>query len=533
MKKILKRSVSCLLVCIFILSSISTVFAAVPLNGKRETEIPTVYVAGYGSPIYKNKDNKNSGSVYSSTILSDATFKALLNGFSEPLMYGIKTDNWDPYCDFIVDTCKEDMSSFRLDDNGNVFNGSGNDCIQDKNVYDRVLSDGKYNFFTYQLIYDWRIDPFVVAAQLNDYIKDVKRVTGASKVNLVGRCLGGNMVMTYLHEYGYDDVNAVSFYIGLFDGCDMVGALFSGKVDIDPDALQQFIDQKVPDANNDSVKFLKNILALINAMNMLNLPISLVEKVYGHIYQNVIPRLMKISYGTLPSFWSFVGSRYYEDAKSLIFGGEEEKYQTLIDRIDRYHYDIFEHTTDILKEGMRQGVNFYNFVKYGGAMAPVCKEAVYCSDGTTTVRSQSFGSVSSEITAPFGCAYLNAAEKNGMAQYISADAYVDASGDILRDHTWFIKGPEHIIMPESVNILMANIMDANGPRENSNYITTDYFENYPQFLLASANSSTAEITPLVDENKNDGEKWNENWFTKLMHFIRGIINFFKRLFEFK
>ena len=34
-------------------------------------------------------------------------------------------------------------------------------------------------------------------------------------------------------------------------------------------------------------------------------------------------------------------------------------------------------------------------------------------------------------------------------------------------------------MPESVNILMANVMDANGARENSTYVTTDYFENYP------------------------------------------------------
>ena len=60
--------------------------------------------------------------------------------------------------------------------------------------------------------YDWRLDPFTVAAQLNDFIHYVEEKTGHDSVYLVGESMGTMIMDTYLAAYGFDEVEKGAIY---------------------------------------------------------------------------------------------------------------------------------------------------------------------------------------------------------------------------------------------------------------------------------------------------------------------------------
>ena len=63
---------------------------------------------------------------------------------------------------------------------------------------------------TYVYGLDWRIDPMVIADEINEYVKHIKDVTGYDKVSIAAISMGGVMVDAYLAKYGYDDVSHVT-----------------------------------------------------------------------------------------------------------------------------------------------------------------------------------------------------------------------------------------------------------------------------------------------------------------------------------
>lgn len=526
MIKNLKKILSVMLSIILLFCCMMPAFATEhKYQNSVRTTVPTVYVHGYGNWLYADANDKNSEPIFNDNIISQETIDSVIAGIKEPLLYGIKTDDWKPYSNFLVNSFKKDLSIMALDENGNASNGSGNTFNHDMKAPNRIGKDGKYNMVTsYEMDYDWRLDPVELAEQLNKYIDRVLEVTGYDKVNLVGRCLGSNIVMCYLYKYGFEKINSLQFYIGLFNGIDLVGALYSGRVVIDPDSLYRFIEQNIVDDGGD-LSILKAILAVLNATKGLNLPIELVNKVYEEVYETVIPEMLLYSYGTMPACWSYVGPNYYDDAKELVFKGQEEKYAELIRKLDHYHYDIVPEFANIIKKGLEQGVNIYNFAKYGGNMLPVCEESVYQNDNVTTIVSQTFGSVGSKIHRHFGYKYLDQAEKNDTLKYISPDRNVDASNDILRDHTWFIRGSGHANMPVSINILMANVFEANGYGDYSQYITTNYFDDYPQFLIADRDTNDTPIEALTEDNLDKIDPWHQSVYDRFLFLLQEIFDF--------
>lgn len=529
MKGYTKKFLCLVLSAVMILSTFITAFAS---GGSKHKDlyakVPTVYVSGYGCPIHADKNDINSEDIYLDEVFTEETINNLISGIKEPLLYAIRTDDWQPYSDFLVNTCEKDLSCCKLDVNGDASDGSGVDCRKTRCDVDRK-TNGEYGIYSYRFIYDWRLDPFVSAAQLNDYITGVKKATGVDKVNIVGRCLGSNIVLTYLNEYGWNDVNSLSLYIGLVRGTGLVGSIFSGDLKIDPNGLQRFIERRIPDKDNEDIKLLQSILAIMDVVNMLDLPVDLVMRVYEHIYTDVVPRMLKCSYGSFPSFWTFVDDAHYNAAKALMFGGEEQKYEKFIEKIDHFHYQILNRSDEILKKGEEQNIPIYNYVKYGSVIPPICEEAEYCSDGVSTVAGQSFGSVSGTIHRELPYSHIKEVEDRGEGRYISADHLIDASCDRYRDHTWFIKGCDHEVMPEGVDYLMADVIDATGTGKNRQYISIDYFEDYPQFLLASENSWSASISPLTEENVDESEKWHRNILEHINYIFEKFLEFFKEV----
>lgn len=537
MKSRIKRVISLVLALVLVISSGALVASAAddaPASADRATTIPTVYVQGYGADIYADSYNRNSEIIVGGNVpfLTDGVLGGLLENIVGPLMKGIASGDYTEYNDLVVNTLVADLGRYGLDENGEPSDGSGNHCVRETNVVNKKWYSGKYDIYAYSLIYDWRVDPFVTAAELDAYIRKVKTATGSEKVNLVGRCLGANIVLAYLSVYGYEDVNAVNFYVGGLDGFEIAGALFSGEVVVDSDALDRFLQLALDSEEDEFISFAKSLVAILNFINGLDLPIEAVYSIYEQVYYDIIPRVLKESFGTMPAFWSFVSDDYYAAAKELNFPTAEEqaKYAKLIEKIDRYHNDVVLKTDDIILGAVDAGVSIYFTAKYGFAGIPLSKEANLHNDTTVTVTSQTYGATSTEMGKIFSKDYIETAENNGTAKYISPDKCIDASTAILPDHTWFVKGSKHSYMPNSIDIMMAQIFEATG--NGAKYVKVDDLEAYPQYLYVDSLDEFAPLLPLTEENANVGDdRWNISIFTHLSNFFEKLFNFITGLVD--
>ncbi len=525
--KTINSLVLCIVLCV---CAFPISVSASPGAGEaRATVLPTVYVQGYGSALYSDKNDKNSEHLVggSKDVLTDGSLDSLLDGILDPLMEGIRTDDWTNYSNFLIEKLVDALGFMALDNNGEPSNGSGNLCERDTAVTNRNYYNGKYDIYAYTHIYDWRIDVFVSAAELNDYIQKVKAATGSDKVNIVGRCLGVNVVLAYLSEYGYDDVNAVNLYVGGLEGFEFLGALFSGQVDVQSDDLNNFLQYMIADDGDPVMSFVKSLVAILNFTKGLDIPIELVYKVYEEVYYTVIPGTLKETFGTMPAFWSMIGEKYYEAAMALNFSSDEDKaeYSGLIEKADRYYNNVTLRTDEIINEAIESGVKVYITAKYGSANVPLSSESKYQSDGIVSVSSQTMGATTTVMGETFSSEYMAEAEGKGTVAYISPDKVIDASTGILPDNTWYVKGSDHSRMPYCIDIMQAQIFNATGYGDSSVYVTVNTLPEYPQYLCVSSGDETAGLYPLTEENLNRGSEWDVSIFD---HFL----NFFDKLFSF-
>ena len=473
------------------------------------TDIPTVYVMGEMDYILTDKDDKKSERVYTKK-LPDGALETLAKAAAGPLMKALITDDWQEFDDVVISQLTSSFSVMGMNEEGLPKNNAGYDCLLENSAKD-IAVDGKYNLYGYRFMYDWRLDPRVIVPELDKYIKRVKEATGAQKVNLVGRCLGGSIVMTYLDTYGYDDVQSVAFYCMGMEGVDVIGAVFAGRLQVDGDALVRYMQEnKYGQSEEFSDQLILKTVEILNTTHGIEVPLFMLKRIYQNVYEEVIPGVLLECFSSMPGYWTLVGDDYYADAKKLNFGGQEEKYAVLIEKIDDFHYNILNRAAEIVNNAVESGVRVYNIVKYGIQMLPVTENSNEQADYFISLRSASLGATAAKIGETLPDAYLAAAAKNGTADYISPDGVVDSSTGILKDHTWYINNLTHFDMPECVNLLNTAFFDYNG------YMTVFDDPAYPQYLYCADDEST--ITPLTAPQKEE-----PTFLSRLLAFYRMIV----------
>lgn len=511
----MKKIIAAVIVLSMLIVCVSPAFAAVKMPA------PVVYVAGQTAYIYSDKNDIDS-ELYITNTLPEGLLEDTMNDLTRPLVKGLGTGNWDEYCDVLYNALAPVFSEIALDKNGEPKNDTGYDCVKDTEPTDRAVN-GRYSLYDYRFIYDWRLDPCATADELNDYIIAVKAATGASKVNLACRGLGYSIVLAYLAEYGCDDVNELALYNVGLGGVDVCGAMFSGRLELDGDALVRFIE--TTDTDNVLLNFVKGSIGYLNSNGALADPLKITERVYGKIYEKVLPRLLRENFGTMPGYWSLVGDEYYEDAIALNFGDEEsaEQYGGLIEKLNNFHYGVFDNARAILDSALENGVHIYNIVKYGKQLVPVTENSAAQSDRLVSLYNQTWGATAADYGEDaLSDEYLADLADNGTLDFVSPDACIDASTGFIPEHTWFIKNLDHDEMPECADALMAAAFNFNG------YLTVFDFEDYPQYLFCSKEKT--ELHPLNGEGGSDYEEsdllfdWRENLtFTGVIQFFRDLI----------
>lgn len=475
--------------------------------------VPIIYCSGQGAVIL-NKDGE---------VVYDGDRVPLPDGLTEemtkecvPLFaLALVTDDWSAFRETALGYVTQIYEEVRLDENGEASNGSHRSWTWNPSR----VSNG-YTLGSYQFYQDWRLDPFENAAELNAYVQAVKAKTGSSKVNLVGRCEGANLVLAYLAEYGYDDVNCVEFYVSSALGVDTVGAVFSGEVKFEPQALQNLYNEKVTVEDNELRVLLKATIDYLAVAYEFEEICAMLEKAVPKLYKEVGYDILMASYGTFPGIWSCVGNDYYATARKNAFAGKEEQYAGLIEKLDKYDRLVRTRTDEIIEEGMAAGVKFANFAKYGEFYpnTPLCKENNSLNDDSVSIPCSTFGATSTVRNEQFSAEYLAKADNT----YISPDKRIDMSTSVLRDTTWIEYNSRHNDFNQATNVLMKAWFDSNGE------MTVHSDSAFPQYLVVENGAFRPMTASDVPEITSEKPTKVSRIFTVLQKFLE----FFRNLFSF-
>ena len=405
---------------------------------------------------------------------------------------------------------------------------------------DYKTGDG-YDLRRYEFYYDWRLDPFVNADRLEAYINAILRGTGAEKVNLLGRCEGGTILMAYLSAYGHEKVNKVFFNTTASNGYILATAAFSGEMEFSSADINRFLKNNpnfsLDDLDLSSLSMGDDLLALLKAMldassasPGIDLTGRLLDRFYTDLIREILPDVLLVSYGTFPAVWAMVDNDHFDAALSYVFAGREAEYAGLIERIVYYHENVSLKTEELLRACEADGVEVGTVTKYGYPAMPLYKESDLLSDGHALVRDVSFGATASTHTGTLDEKYINRRVSEGKGKYISADKKIDASTGMFPDTSWYIGNLEHQYFPYLIDDLTQAFFVSDG-------MTVDTDPAYPQFMVFN---EEYRLDPLTEENadrsvvgvgneptfSNSLERFADAFgsiLIKLITFVRSII----------
>lgn len=300
------------------------------------------------------------------------------------------------------------------------------------------LSDDMIFGFTY----DWRKGQVEYAAALDEYIQEVKEITGADQVDIFGLSHGGQYGTSYLYYYGYKgDVRKAIFANPATLGTTIVDSIFTGEyLDFDVETLVRFIQHGFEEETN--WEWLTMLLSLDGVVEGVN-------KVLQD--PDILQGLMSIG-----SLWDFVTEDTFEAAMEY---AESENPATgkpafnikgsLYTNTWLYHSTRTEHEStwitkclaDVLKDLQADGLQVGYIVGYDyGALNGHGNNSDYIID--TYLSSGADCALLGE-TFPAGYEQKGTVCDDESHYHISPDFNIDASTGFAPDSTWYIKGQGH------------------------------------------------------------------------------------------
>jgi hypothetical protein len=192
-------------------------------------------------------------------------------------------------------------------------------------------------------------------------------------------------------------------------------------------------------------------------------------------YDKANDRVLRSCFGTLCGFWALCPDEDFESGVETIFGGHEEEYPVLLEKIEETKQFVFS-TEETLVNAKESGVKISFVSNYNSNLIPVYERANVNGDGI----------LESELTsnfatfAPLG-EVLTAEQMEGVdAEYISADKVINASTALFPENTWFVKDAPHVAADYSTGFSKFTFTLL----ESESQPTIDTFEEYPQFMIA-------------------------------------------------
>ena len=279
----------------------------------------------------------------------------------------------------------------------------------------------------YNFNYDYRLDPFELADQLNAFIETLCKKTGHSKVALTGASEGSVVGLTYIKQYGTKRLDTFIILNGAWQGLTLVGELFTGKFQLSGPAITNFIAN-----NDDGSGHLRRGMKLLEWTHLLDFTKPLGKGVLRTMGDRIYEDTLIPLYGLMPVIWAFVPHEYYPEARKLIAGNPE--YAQLLAKADRYQNQVQARAGKLLKKARADGVKIAVIASYGKHPFPFTQNCTFQSDGMIDTAYEAGGATA----APIGKTLPPSDSK-----YRSHDGIFDAATCMFPDQTWFIKNSGH------------------------------------------------------------------------------------------
>ena len=470
MKKTFKAIISVLMSLVLVFSITSSAFAnEAEAQGCDCGRTPTVFVPGIGAVISSVDENGEEYSVF--PIENSKLVTGVLGFLPVALIAGV-FGGWE-YVAKALDTLLNDLFADMMCDNeGNPVKETFVDESHEVTV-DRHLIQ---NYFHFE--YDWRLDPYESAAQLEAYIDEIREVTGHDKVILNAFSEGGEITLAYLDAYGSDKVEKYIAECSAFQGLTVIGKLFTKQCSIEKEGLVNFLSTMLPTAGLDS-----GLTDLIVGLKYIGV-YDLVEKICGTVLDNCFETIYygfaRNSFASMPGVFNFMPAEYYDEAIEMLFG-DDPKYAELVAKYDRYH-NAQVNAEKILKDCQANGMAVCLITNYGCDAMPFVGSDRYQSDSLIDARFTSGGATFAPVGETLGTSYV---QKNADGHnHLSPDGCVDASTAMFPESTWFVSGFNHWNEHED---LVEWLKSCDGqPTVWDN-------PDYPQFL--EGNVTTGEMIP--------------------------------------
>ena len=509
------------------------------------SDVPVVTIYGDGEPLYDTEGNKifHFKEIVNQLMDSakDSLGESLVNMIKPFFVDGIGNDNWDSFYAVLEQEMSRIFAKSRYSNDGENIDGSDVHPDRRNTMKEFVSRDsakvndtGSYHARDYQFWYDWRQDPYKTADEFNQYIKDIKEITGKPKVSVLARCLGTSVLMAYIDKYGTADLHGIAFDGSIAAGAEIVSEMISGKSDVDLTALNRMLS----DLNNDgSVGLDAFLLATLDlvAKGLTSVGFDLEETdIHKKLAPGVFAAASRATFFTWPGYWALVTPEDYEDALTGVFGpegsAERVKYAKLIEKIEYYQMNVTREMETLLKNAEKDGVKIGIIAKYGYQIAPVIESKDMVADQYVTVEKASFGATTTTIYDKFSDEYIAEKAKTGDDKYISPDRHIDASTCIFPDYTWFTKGISHSTWTDVETSLLYQVITAD------KQLTIDDFD-CSQFIMYDNATGTAYA--MTEENC-DVEPWNtdksydrpETTKEKLVSLAKALLNWVKEFIGF-
>ena len=508
MKKNCFKKIISVILSVFMLTSVLSL-AASAVERQKKIDCPEISIHGFmGSTVYMDPNDPDSPDAWPPT--ADEILGAVKSILPSLAKFSV-TWNYNALADALIPVVNDLFRNAELDNNGAPVATASNVRFNPKPDPASLRTGNTISFR-----YDWRIDPLVSAAQLNDFINYVLESTGAEKVTLTAHSLGGVVMLTYLTKYGYDKVSSVCFNTSAVFGETYTGELLSGQITLNGTALQNYIKYAVGDTEYDYL--VSELTDMLKKAGLLDFVSKFGNHLIEKLSARVIPESVVPLFAHWLTIWAMIPDEYVDACEHYVFDNVMKDsgvdYTELRRQIDAYNTEIRPYKKETLNAiNNCKSVSLYVISRYGYSSLPLTPSYNNLSDGTIDSARTSFGAT----TAPFGQTLPDDEIQKG-GRYISPDKTVDASTCMFPDQTWFINHYKHSSVDDSLDEMIDTLMYHPGQA------TIDTFEAYPQFLVY--NAADRSITP---DQGSTVEKLN--FFQRFIKFFKELRKILKMLFE--
>ncbi len=486
-----------------------------------------IYILGYGGELFTDRTDFKSEKIYPIEVDTAAIIKEAAAPCLTALGVATLTGDYSDYCEEIYKRMAPVYEGMLLnpdgtpktDENGKT---SGKKSPTSFGGHDLFAASKECYYF-----YDWRLSPLTLVKDLEALINNVTKNGG--KVDLVGRCYGANLISTYLALNGdvTDKIDDVIMYVPSTEGIGLIGRLFSGKIELNAKAINEYVNEliKYEDIIEDS--FVKNFidvfLLIFEQAEMLNMGTEKIQELIDAIRVDLIAPLIRNSYGSFPSFWAMVPDEYFTDAVEFVYNTDElrAEYAGTISLITEYHNSVQLTSRKTLKAHAEKGLNINVISKYNLPSAPLFGNTNPMSDAIAETALTSFGATASEFGKTLPASYIEAMDEESK-KYLSADEKIDASTCLFPETTWFIKNCYHDYFDaDALYTFLDTILAADNMTVFSN-------PEYPQYI--DANVSAEKLVPVTEKDPTLPEEGsNESRFQMLFKFIMVLLQAITKL----